>query len=130
MRVVMSQPQFVPLYLNGTKDTTIRDHARCKPGDVLSLRVWEGKPRRKGSRQREFARAVCGGVDQVRIRRSSVTVGLAISLAGFQAADDVANRDGFKDFADMAAWFRANHGLPYRGERIRMADVRATEGGE
>ncbi len=38
--------------------------------------------------------------------------------------DGFAQRDGFKDFADMKAWFGETHGLPFEGQLIMWDDNR------
>jgi hypothetical protein len=63
MRVIMFQDRFAELVRGGDKCQTIRWSARCRPGDVLSLRRWTGKPYR--SKQETLREAVCTAVSPV-----------------------------------------------------------------
>lgn len=63
MIVLMCQDQFVPKILDGSKLTTIRrirKRGNPKPGDILSLRRWTGKPYR--SKQEEIKIVKCKSV--------------------------------------------------------------------
>jgi hypothetical protein len=111
----MFQDRFAGKVRDGSKTQTIRKAARCKPGDVLSLRRWTGKPYR--SRQETLLEAVCTRVDGIRIDNDGVSVpGWTVGCA-----DEVARRDGFADFGEMLLWFGVHHGLPFEGHRIQWA---------
>lgn len=115
MRVIMFQPQFVPQIEAGTKRSTIRPRARCKPGDELSLRQWTGKPYR--SKQREImCRPRCKAVNDIRINNGTVSVN-GMVLHGKEESE-LARCDGFADFVAMRDWFEKTHGLPFSGELI------------
>jgi hypothetical protein len=43
------------------------------------------------------------------------------------AADEFAQRDGFVDFADMLAWFKATHELPFCGYLITWEAIRGEQ---
>jgi hypothetical protein len=99
----MFQPRFAAAIREGRKVQTIRKRARCKPGDTLSLREWEGKAYRPGSKQVEIARVVCDSVLGIVLTGSPR--GLVANIAGahFEGAelDEEARRDGFKDNEEM-----------------------------
>ena len=113
VRVLMFQERFVAGIRSGEKRQTIRKKARCKPGDVLSLRRWTGRPYR--SKQEEIRRAVCTGVSIVGIVGPAPGAKVRLSVP----LDEFARRDGFRDWADMRAWFEREHGLPFVGRLIR-----------
>ena len=122
MRVLCFQDWGVPLIKNGTKYSTIRRKANCQPGDTLSLRYWDGKPRRKGSRQVEFARVVCRGVKPITIMDIGVKIG--IEKNGMYYLNPsliycrVAAQEGFISWLDMKIFFESHYGLPFFGEMI------------
>lgn len=106
MRVLMFKDRFASLVESGEKTRTIRKHARCKPGDTLSLRQWTGRPYR--SKQRVLRTAIC---------RNVVPVLIVPGTSG-AAFEDLAKADGFSSFAEMKRWFAEVHGLPFEGEMI------------
>ena len=114
MRVILFQPRFVPMIEAGTKTTTIRKHARCHAGDILSLRQWMDKPYR--SKQREITMKTCIGVHDVRIANGTISLG-GFVLRGMEEQKAV-EREGFADFAELRDWFSRTHGLPFTGEMI------------
>lgn len=111
MRVIMCQAQFAPKILDGTKRHTIRGAAKCKPGDVLSLRCWRGKPYR--SKQVEFARLACTAVQKITI----VDRPISTNAEGLER-HVLATGDGFACYQDLLDWFSGTHGLPFAGELI------------
>jgi hypothetical protein len=106
----MFQPQFVELVKSGIKTQTIRKSARCKKGDLLSLRRWTGKAYR--SKQEVILEAVCKWVLPVEITNSGIIVD---GQQDVESDDELAKWDGFTDFADMRSWFERTHGLPFSG---------------
>jgi hypothetical protein len=105
MPILLFQPQFHEAVLTGTKRQTIRPPRKrpIRPGDRLSLRAWTGAPYR--SKQRELRQAICECVERIEI--------------GEDFADNAeAARDGFPSASAMRDWFRAQHGLPFVGDRI------------
>lgn len=114
MRVILFQPQFEQPILDGRKGTTIRKSARCKPGDILSLRVWTGKPYR--SKQRELMPIACQATANVRI--TSDTISLDGMVCTERERDAIAKREGFTDWQAMKDWFTTTHGLPFSGQMI------------
>lgn len=126
MRVFMYQSGLAPKILTGEKTTTIRAFtvlkngktgggAKCKPGDVLSHREWTGAARR--SKQRELCRTICK-------ETATIAIGITGQVTIYQilpqeTCEIVAKRDGFATYADLLAYFRKTHGLPFYGEIIR-----------
>ena len=118
MRVIMFQDRFAFKVRDGTKRHTIRKAARCKSGDMLSLRRWTGRPYR--SKQEVLRTQTCMSVEPVRITRDGVRInGLRVD------ADQIARDDGFVDFGEMVLWFGITHGLPFDGFLIRWVNEKA-----
>jgi hypothetical protein len=109
MRVILFQDKFAELVRSGAKKQTIRVKARCKPGDELSLRKWTGKPYR--SKQETLCNSVCTRVQEVRIYEGPAT----------ETSEVLARADGFSSHAEMQAWFKNTHGLPFEGQQIEWA---------
>jgi hypothetical protein len=125
MRVIMFQDRFVDKVRSGAKTTTIRTSDwHIKPGTVLSLRRWTGKPYR--SKQEILREAVCVSVEGIHISK----IGCAVeTIPGYSGGftergheNDIAKQDGFASFPDMVDWFEKNHGLPFDGYLIRWED--------
>ncbi len=112
MRVLMCQHRFAPKILDGSKPHTIRATARCKVGDLLSLRIWTGKPYR--SKQRRLREVLCTAVDPIMIMEHDVFVD-QLAVPG----QHLAVADGFRDWEEMREWFRTVHGLPFQGWLIQ-----------
>lgn len=111
--VRMFKPQFAALVEAGTKRQTIRPVPKRMPVrfDKIDCRAWVGKPYR--SKQRKLRLATINEVWPVTIDRTFFWLGDMILAT--ESADQMAVMDGFKDFAEMAAWFRETHGLPFKG---------------
>jgi hypothetical protein len=124
MRVIMFQDRFAGKVRDGSKPHTIRQTARCKPGDVLSLRRWTGKPYR--SKQEVLRTETCIGVDAVRMEIAPGR-GFAVSVNGagltYRQIEHLAIQDGFDGIEDMAEWFIDTHGLPWDGFLIRWSNI-------
>lgn len=115
MRVILFQDRFADKVRDGSKTHTIRKTARCKPGDVLSLRRWTGKPYR--SEQETLREAVCTAVHAVTIFPFDVTVdGQRVP------GQHLAVKDGFRDWDEMREWFENVHGLPFVGWLIEWSN--------
>lgn len=106
----------------GSKTQTVRLTARCKPGDVLSLREWTGRPYR--SPQRILRTEICLSVDEVRFENVAGR-GWSVWRAGLGLTADereaLAAADGFDSAEDMSEWFADEHGLPFEGVIILWA---------
>lgn len=127
MRVILFQERFASLVEAGTKRQTIRKAARCKVGDVLSLRRWSGKPYR--SKQVIIKQTVCTGISMVIIEeRNLIFPYHPDSVKSYKEMNDFARSDGFSDYGEMADWFMETHGLPFVGEVIQWA-ITNTSGG-
>lgn len=120
MRVIMFQDRFSGKVSDGSKPHTIRKTARCKPGDVLSLRRWTGKPYR--SKQETIRTETCLSVLPVHM---AIERGFGFSVCvngrGINARerDELARADGFANARAMERWFIDAHGLPFDGFLIR-----------
>jgi hypothetical protein len=123
MRVILFQPQFADQVEARIKRQTIRQRARCKAGDELSLRKWSGLPYR--SKQQTLGASVtCQSVQAVTISTApwdrSDHHRLQVEVDGqiIPDADAFARADGFPSAALMHEWFDRTHGLPFNGEMI------------
>jgi hypothetical protein len=122
MRVILFQPWGAELVRAGTKRQTIRKTARCKPGDMLSLRRWTGAPYR--SKQEVIREEMCTDVTPIRIDPDRVTLyddplSDDPRTLGIGEARDIAIADGFTGLNEMLAWFENTHGLPFYGYVIK-----------
>ncbi len=117
MRVLLFEPRFAERVADGRKRQTIRETARCKPGDRLSLRRWSGKPYR--SSQVELARGVCTEVLPVSIGHGEYGDGLRVGDRdlGYDGVDGAsrqrindrmhfAQADGFASMTELLDFFR------------------------
>lgn len=96
MRVLFIKPRFQ------TKLTTFRGRSRAakrpkgppKVGEILSFRVWGGRPYGKGVPQIEVAKAICTKTMPVSIH--AAPAGLVIRVNGVpqRGNHEIANRDG------------------------------------
>lgn len=111
----MFQQQFVDAIRSGAKTQTIRKTARCKAGDMLSLRHWADKAYR--SKQILITMAQCQSVEDVCIDWRGVIIGSNYCL--WPKMDDFAQSDGFANFKAMCEWFESTHGLPFCGQVIK-----------
>lgn len=122
------QPRFAELVASGAKRQTIRGRRKdgLSPalGDVLSLRAWVGRPR--ASKQRLLRpECPCVAIAPIIIHEDRIELMAPFSVWGLfdftltEIYEEIAKRDGFAGFADMLAWFREVHGLPFAGTLIR-----------
>lgn len=128
MIVKLFKPEFEQAIVSGRKTSTIRPIPRGRPplvGQVISLRLWTGKPYR--SKQREIKRAIVTAVGWVFIGFNAVQVGeydfgdrrvLRPTWLREKQEHDLAVKDGFKSVDDLRNWFERVHGLPFQGIRI------------
>ena len=107
--------RFVPLIESGQKRSTIRavrlDGRVPKPNEELQL--YTGM-RTKACRLIGVKR--CVGVAKIKIEEDGITE--AKRKLPLLEADYLAERDGFKDQAELIEWFKAEHGLPFQGNII------------
>ena len=117
MRVILFQSRFADKILSGLKTSTIRKTARCKPGDTLSLRCWQGLPRR--SKQDVLLQVPCLSVLPIVLDFDEL---FSIEVNGiFQDHFDrreIWQHEGFDGEDNMRDWFLENHGLPFSGWMI------------
>jgi uncharacterized protein YqfB (UPF0267 family) len=118
MRVILFQNRFPDKIRDGSKKHTIRKKAGCKPGDILSLRRWTGRPYR--SKQESIINIECIAVSSIYINYDKVL--MDDTLLDLSHLDRLAIDDGFKNFSDMTLWFAKTHGLPFSGYLIKWKD--------
>lgn len=121
MRVYTFKDRFASLVKAGNKRQTIRPTAKCKPGDLLSLRRWSGRPYR--SKQEILLDGViCTGVYRVSIYPNNVGIEWNSEPApNYLSLDAFAQADGFADYNSMLAFFSAQYRLPFNGALITWA---------
>ena len=116
----MFKDRFAGKVRDGTKQQTIRLSARCKAGDVLSLRRWTGKPYR--SKQELIRTSICAAVRQV-VMAIEPGFGFMLWVEGtpllLDEIEAIAVADGFASAEDMIEWFMDEHGLPFSGWLIQ-----------
>lgn len=132
MRVILFQNRFISVIKEDAKTSTIRDTARCKAGDKLSLRFWSDKPYR--SKQVEIRQVICTAVRPVKME-----AGRDLALRLYIGCDEVktkahklviARQEGFTFWEDMQEWFQENKnliipGAVYRGEMIEWKPLQS-----
>jgi hypothetical protein len=125
--IKLYEPEFEPKILKGEKFGTFRPwpapSALPARFDIISCRVWTGRPYR--STQREFASYTICGVYPVVIYNGGMTVEVpekalkkpydATKKQHRVVLDQVAIGDGFESWDKMLAWFSGRYDLPFRG---------------
>lgn len=116
--VIMCQPRFVPLILDGRKTQTIRPIRKRPiwPGDILDLRQWAGLPYR--SKQAKICEKVCSDYDPFCIFWGFRIVINGSEIGVLENYNFLARKDGFVDIKDMKEWFNKTHKLPFQGTII------------
>jgi hypothetical protein len=107
----MFTPEFYESVGSGHKRHTFRPTCRCKPGDVMSLRRWRGKPFR--SKQRELNLGVCISVLSLTIDWTGAVLGGNVLTV--PECNRLARADGFHDYEDMLNYFDDRNGIPMSG---------------
>lgn len=103
---------------SGKKTQTIRQKARCKPGDHLQL--YTGQRTKSCRKLRD---AICVSVQSITICPTEMFLdgkpllpGYALRGEDTNRDEDFAKKDGFAGYADMAEWFLERYGsLPFTG---------------
>lgn len=122
MRVIMFKPQFTDKILSGQKLSAIRPKARCKKGDTLSLRNWEGKPYR--SKHKTIMETKCTSIIPVQVTDHYIRLwGYGRPSINSRKIDIIANLEGFESFKEMSVFFQNTHSLPFNGELIYWGSV-------
>lgn len=104
MAAINFQKQFVGPIERGEKRQTIRRTARAKVGQ--SLQLYTGM-RTKACRKIVSPDPICTMCHYVHLAPDGITFGNA---ALFPSADEFARQDGFRDYAEMHAWFKGRYG--------------------
>lgn len=115
--VITFKSRFAPLVESCLKKQTVRPNRKraIETGDILSLRVWTGRPYH--SPQRILGSAVCTRVATIIVDSFGLRLdGEAWNLGN---ADRFAVLDGFANYCEMLMWFKAEHGLPFVGIVIK-----------
>jgi hypothetical protein len=125
MTVLLFRPRFVEPIQGGTKHQTIRATPRCKPEDVLSLRVWAGLPYR--SEQQEIVPpVVCEAIRPITIRIDRWDNRAEIAIGGQALTHDEVCRfvraDGFRCVSDFVEHWHARDAMHFEGFLIEWAD--------
>jgi hypothetical protein len=123
--VRLFKPRFAALVEAGTKTQTVRPTPKRmpKPGDIISLRTWTGKPYR--SKQRTLRESVITRVALMRIDAKRY-IWTQVNPLKWQTEDSTfARLDGFADEAEMCDWFAHEHGLPFAGVLICWQNTKA-----
>lgn len=100
--------RFASLVESGVKRQTIRRTARCKVGD--RLQIYTGQ-RTADCRKLINPDPVCTYVGYVHLRPDGINVGVPDNHP--RNIDDFARADGFRDYADMHAWFAETYGSSF-----------------
>lgn len=101
-------PEHAPKVESGEKNQTIRRTARGKVGDRCQLYTGQ---RTKACRKLRADDPPLLAVTYCAIRPTYLTLGDTGVVRG--DIDAFAVADGFKDYADMVAWFEAKYGSPF-----------------
>jgi len=108
MKYYTFNPQFHAAVLARVKISTIRSHAKVKPGERFALRHWTGVPYR--SKMDWLGSAVCTRVRPIRLESDWV---LHIDLDGerleLEGLYRIAASEGFGSPMHMGRWFIDNH---------------------
>ncbi len=119
------QERFVEAVRSGVKRTTIRpvpnrDQDIPNEGDSITLFRWTGKPYRSKQEvigEFRILRVWSASVyEHGIILRSGGTYWIAQGHGGDKEV--IAKREGFNDWAELAGWFRREHGLTFTGIMI------------
>ena len=105
------------------KKHTIRRSARMKVGTKLSMRQWTGLPYR--SKQREFARGECTGIQKIHIWQDSfggryVVIDDRDEILTDNQVSRLAVNDGFETVDQFFSWF----GFDFTGYIIHWSDLK------
>lgn len=102
MVAINFQPQFIEALLLGAKRQTIRRKARCEPGD--KIQIYTGQ-RTKDCRM--LGEAVCLATAPVALYPSRAYIGS--HMLSDNQRQELAEADGFKDYAEMHEWFKVKY---------------------
>lgn len=123
------QDRFVDAVRAGIKTSTIRPPGRPSKrpmeGDTITLFRWTGRPYH--SKQQEVGRFRVRRVWNVTVSEQGTerTDGGTFSRSHAPGGEreTIAQREGFRDWEEMASWFRDQHGLPFDGIMIEWEEL-------
>lgn len=120
MPILSFNKRFVGKIKNGSKRQTIRALRKypIRSGDKLYL--YTALRTKYAKKLRDVH---CKMTEQIKITRRGITIySMNIPVAFYPgnhiATDAIARNDGFKDWAEMKAWWLKTHGLPFHGTII------------
>jgi hypothetical protein len=114
MIAINFKEKFADLFASGKKTQTIRRTNRFKVGDTLQLYTGQ---RTKACRK--LGEAIIAGVTGVSIYNDCVVFSNGFFFGSKEGTSIFAQKDGFKDFEEMKAFFVARYGdLPFEGYLI------------
>jgi len=132
MIAINFKAKFADLVATGKKTQTIRRTNRFKVGDTLQLYTGQ---RTKACRK--LGESVVKKILQIQIFENHIrtyaptkdpSVLKMVSTANKETLNKMAEKDGFKDFEEMKAFFVANYGdLPFEGYLIQWKLKKAGE---
>lgn len=101
--------QFVLAIKQGTKTQTIRQTIRCKEGDILQL--YTGMRTKQSKKLKDV---VCEYIYPITITEDKL-ISRRTQLTQKKDLNNFARKDGFKDYEELKAFFKAHYGLPFSG---------------
>lgn len=105
--------RFAPEVAAFRKMNTIRQTQRAKPGDIAHLYT-----DLRTKKVKKLGEGICTEVYAVAIHSDKLVTRHgpdSVSYNNPTALDTFAQRDGFKDWAEMCSWFKEKYGLPFHG---------------
>jgi len=137
--IYLFKPEFCDDVQSGKKTQTIRLPRKRKPrpGDLISLRKWEGTPYK--SKQVRLAIGQALNLSKIEILACPAVVNgrrADVYINGNHQSDmqlgDLAKLDGFDCTSDMIDFFADGYGLPFVGELLKWkfmtSDLKETNG--
>lgn len=132
MRYIVFHQHFVEPIIQRIKFTTIRPgdinniKKRLPPNTPVSLRIWEGKPRR--SKQKEFATAEISHIDRLHLDIPHKELYINYQRIGYDDREKFSQYDGFYNFEEMLDWFRKMYGdILFQGCLIVFRNIKPSE---
>jgi hypothetical protein len=113
-------PRFHHLIRAKIKDTTIRERAGLIVGERFALRYWTGKAYRSPMGWLGTAHCLC--IVPIRLFDGDVVTVDGTSISQAHLLDNLAIRDGFRDWSEMREHFADR--LPFVGEHTAWTDFR------
>jgi hypothetical protein len=123
-RVLMFRPRFATPIQAGTKRQTVREKTAALPGELISPRIWSGRPYRS-IQIPLIAPARCLSVVPIRIEADWFSSRLNISILGNALArrevKAFARADGFESVTDMVSYYHGRKVEAFDGVLIQWS---------